>query len=519
MSHKPGRLTKLVATLGPASEVRLDEMILAGVNVFRLNFSHSRGDFAPYVAVITKIREAATRLNKPVAILGDLQGPKFRIGELEDHKAVDLVKGKRIQMSVGATVGNSQHIYTKNAAVVNGLSVGHKVLLDDGFLELKVVERVSPDSIVCEVVVGGKLGEKKGINVPDILVSSKLSEKDKEDATFAVSQELDYIAASFVQTADDILELREWITSHASKELKEKGDANPSNISNHPQWRAKLPLIIAKIEKPQAIDHIHSILEATDGIMVARGDLGVEMSLERVPAIQKMLIELCNQAQKPVITATQMLQTMIDNPVPTRAEVSDVANAVFDGSDAVMLSAESAVGQYPVQAVQTMVRIIEEAEKDLGQAIHRQQNALFLELRRVVSKEEKLSPSQALAQLAVTAARKTDCKAIIVISYTGLMACRISKFKPDMPIIAFTADPVSYRRMALIASVFPVLKKLGPSFDEAMQGIDESVLQLGFLAAGDPVVMCAGVTDVAHFSNLLKITHIGGADNKKAAQQ
>jgi len=250
--------------------------------------------------------------------------------------------------------------------------------------------------------------------------------------------------------------------------------------------------------------------------MVARGDLGVEMSLERVPAIQKLLIELCNQQGKPVITATQMLQSMIENPVPTRAEVSDVANAVFDGSDAVMLSAESAVGQYPVASVQTMVRIMEEAEKDLGQAIHRQQNALYLELQRLVSsskvaKQQSPSQSQTIAQLAVSAARKSNAKAIIVVSYSGLMALRISKSKPDISVIAFTHDPVSYRRMALIGCVTPVLLKsaIGASVDSALRELEATVLQLGLLAKGDLAVFAAGSTDVSGFSNIVKIAKLG----------
>eukprot|EP01112_Ceratiomyxa_fruticulosa_P017816 TRINITY_DN5620_c0_g3_i1.p1 TRINITY_DN5620_c0_g3~~TRINITY_DN5620_c0_g3_i1.p1 ORF type:complete len:563 (+),score=150.50 TRINITY_DN5620_c0_g3_i1:148-1689(+) len=507
--NKPRRLTKLVATLGPASEVRLDEMILAGVNVFRLNFSHGKDDYTPYLNVINKIREASARLDKPVAILGDLQGPKFRIGELIDHKPIDLIVGKSIKLSVGTEIGTPDHIFTKNAPVVQGLSIGHKVLLDDGILELKVTDRIDINNIVCVVVVGGKLGEKKGINVPDIIVSSKLSEKDKADATFIVQQQLDYVAASFVQQASDITELRDWLIAHAPQDLKEKGVPNPSRIENHPTWRARVPLIIAKIEKPQAVEDIHEILKVTDGIMVARGDLGVEMSLERVPAIQKRLIELCNQAQKPVITATQMLQTMIDNPVPTRAEVSDVANAVFDGSDAVMLSAESAVGQYPVESVKTMVRIMEEAEKDLGQAIHRHRNAIFLELERTLSISGKQSPSQAVAQLAVSAARKTNSLAIVVLSYSGLMALKISKFKPDIPVFALTPDLISFRRMSLVASVFPILFKVADTVDQIIKDIDALLVSRGVLSKGDPIVFCTGATTVPGLSDFLKITTVG----------
>jgi pyruvate kinase len=507
------RLTKVIATLGPASQGRLDEMIEAGVNVFRLNFSHksAKEDREQLAAVIKSIREAADRCDKPVAIMGDLQGPKFRIGELKDHQAITLVPKAKLRLSVGTEQGTTDHIYTKNAAVVNGLSVGHRVLLDDGCLELKVLERYDKDNLLTEVVVGGKLGEKKGINVPDIVVSSKLSDKDKEDAKFAVEQGLDYICLSFVQTADDVYELREFMKANSGSDVHPE---NPSRIQKHVSWALKLPLIISKIEKPQAVDNINSILEATDGIMVARGDLGVELSLERVPAIQKQLIEASNNLQKPVITATQMLQTMIDNPVPTRAEVSDVANAVFDGSDAVMLSAESAVGSYPVQSVQTMVRIIEEAEKDLNRSINRRRNAVFVEMQQALTTSEVENPAfafhQAIAQCVVSAARKSKSTAIVVLSYSGLMAMRISKFKPDVPIIALTPSKVSYRRMALLGYVYPILFEFKATVDETLRAAEKVIEDKGYLGHGDNVLVCAGYIDkLPGLTNTIKLYNFG----------
>lgn len=512
MSKRIKRLTKVIATLGPASQGRLDEMIEAGVNVFRLNFSHksAKEDRDQLAAVIKSIREASDRCDKPVSIMGDLQGPKFRIGELKDHQAITLVPKAKLKLSVGTEQGTTDHIYTKNAAVVNGLSVGHRVLLDDGCLELKVLERYDKDNLLTEVVVGGKLGEKKGINVPDIVVSSKLSDKDKEDAKFAVEQGLDYICLSFVQTADDVYELREFMKAAGGSDVAE----NPSRIQKHVSWALKLPLIISKIEKPQAVDNINSILEATDGIMVARGDLGVELSLERVPAIQKQLIEASNNLQKPVITATQMLQTMIDNPVPTRAEVSDVANAVFDGSDAVMLSAESAVGSYPVQAVQTMVRIIEEAEKDLSRAINRRRNAIFMEMQQALSTSLVENPAfafhQAIAQCVVSAARKSKSTAIVVLSYSGLMAMRISKYKPDVPIIALTPSKVSYRRMALLGYVYPILFEFKATVDETLRAAEKVIEDKGYLATGDGVLVCAGYIDkLPGLTNTIKLYNFG----------
>jgi len=345
-------------------------------------------------------------------------------------------------------------------------------------------------------------------------VSSRLSEKDKEDAKFAVEQELDYICLSFVQTADDVYELRNYMKDNARLELTAVGD-NPSRIQKHVSWALKLPLIISKIEKPQAVDNINSILEATDGIMVARGDLGVEMSLERVPAIQKFLIEASNNLQKPVITATQMLQTMIDAPVPTRAEVSDVANAVFDGSDAVMLSAESAVGSYPIQAVQTMVRIIEEAEKDLSRSINRRRNAVFVEMQQALQttatgEVPAFAFHQAIAQCVVSAARKSRSTAIVVLSYSGLMAMRISKYKPDVPIIALTPSKVAFRRMALIGYVYPVLFEFKPSVDETLLAAESIIEQKGFLVHGDSVLVCAGYIDkLPGLTNTIKLYHFG----------
>jgi pyruvate kinase len=385
-------------------------------------------------------------------------------------------------------------------------------------MELKVTQRFSETEIECEVIVGGKLTEKKGINVPDIIVSSRLSEKDKEDAKYAVEQELDYICASFVQTAEDVIELREFMKQHAKP-----GTSlipNPSHIQKHISWAGRLPLIISKIEKPQAVDHIREILEATDGIMVARGDLGVEMNLEKVPAIQKMLIDLSNEMQKPVITATQMLQSMIENPVPTRAEVSDVANAVFDGSDCVMLSAESAVGTYPVESVKTMVRIIAEAEHNLTITPRLNRQAIRDLAQSVGSNQPgvgpRLSHYETIARCAVSAAKEVRAVAIIVISYSGLMANRISKYKPDIPIIGLTGEPHAYHRMALLGGVHPLLIKFAEKSEETLHDLEKQIEKRNMIQKGDVVVFCAGTTNAAAISNTLKVYKFGEfLDGKK----
>jgi len=451
------RLTKIVATLGPASIPRIGEMIKAGVNVFRVNFSHCKnGDYSDVSPVIDDIRQVAKSMGEPIAILGDLQGPKFRIGELVDHTPVKLVKGKELLFTVGENAGSAEHLYTRNFAVIEGLSLGHKVLLDDGALELKVLSRNNGREVKCEVITGGMLGEKKGINVPDIKVDSSLSEKDKQDALFATFKRVDYLALSFVQTHMDVIELREYVQKHyddkCCKEFEKKygkrppgGNEspglsstedvqrkitsldydNPSKIRRHENWKKDLPLIISKIEKPQALNDMKEILHQSDGIMVARGDLGVEMKLEKVPVIQKWLIDMANAAEKPVITATQMLQSMINLCVPTRAEVSDVANAVFDGTDAVMLSAESAVGEYPVETVKTMSRILCESERNLPNYVRNRE--LMEMFKKVVpeGKEESLEFHQTIAKSAVNASKRSHIKSIIVLSYSGLMANRI----------------------------------------------------------------------------------------------
>src|SRR6202522_1134037 len=339
------RRAKIVATLGPASNTEpvFRELVRAGIDVVRLNFSH--GSQEKKLALIQMIRKVSREERKPLCILGDLQGPKIRTSKLKDHQAVQLKAGGRLTITPRDVPGTATLVGTTFKTLAENVEQGSRILLSDGLIELRVQE-VHGDDVICEIVNGGMLGENKGINLPGIPVKvPSLTEKDEEDLIFAIGEGVDTVAVSFVRTADDV--------RHVKRRLV---------ALNSDAW------IIAKLEKPQAIEHLDSILEVADCIMVARGDLGVEVPPEKVPAIQKHIIRRAAEFRKPVITATQMLESMIDNPRPTRAEVSDVANAVYDGTDAVMLSGESAVGKYPVVTVAMMARIVAEAEGNIASA-------------------------------------------------------------------------------------------------------------------------------------------------------
>jgi len=337
------RRTKIVCTIGPAtsSEERLEQLMRAGMNVARLNFSHSTHQ--EHELVIERVRAISARLRYPVAILQDLQGPKIRTGPLQDGKPIMLVDGAHVTITTRDVVGNAQLISTTYKALPQDVKIGDRILLNDGLLELRVIGK-SETEVECAVVHGGELGEHKGINLPGVAVSAPaLTEKDRDDLQFGIAHGVDYVALSFVRSPEDVQEAKQLIQQYATEVYGEKG-----------RW--DIPLI-AKIEKPEAIEHLDEILNVTDGVMVARGDLGVEMAPEKVPLIQKRLIARCNELCLPVITATQMLESMVTNPRPTRAEVNDVSNAIFDGTDAVMLSAETSVGAFPIEAVQMMTRI------------------------------------------------------------------------------------------------------------------------------------------------------------------
>ena len=474
------RKTKIVATIGPASSSPkiIDELLLAGANVFRLNFSH--GTQEEHRAVISDIRGAALRLDLPVAILLDLRGPKIRTGLLEKG-SIELKPGQMITITTEEIKGNERVISTTYKELPKDVKPGDRILIDDGLMEVKV-KAVSGNNVDCEVVYGGILKESKGMNLPGVNVSApSLSKKDMGDLDFGISQGVDYIALSFVRKSADVVELKNY--------LKKNGVDIP---------------VIAKIEKPEALTNLEAILEESDGIMVARGDLGVELSPEEVPIAQKKMIAMANAAGKSVITATQMLESMITNPRPTRAEASDVANAVFDGTDALMLSGETAVGKYPVKAVEMMAKIAVEAE---GPALKQQL------VRR--KKEMPSSFSQAVAFASYAAAGELHAKAVVVFSQTGSTAKLVSKLRPSTPIVAFTPLEETKRRLSLVWGVQPFCIEFGGHTDEMICRGEAALLNNGLAELGDTIVVVSGTkVGMRGATNMMKIDMIGNEECK-----
>ncbi|MDB5096137.1 MAG: pyk [Cyanobacteria bacterium RYN_339] len=450
--------TKIVATLGPSSSTpeAIRKLMLAGVDVFRLNFSH--GTHADHADRIRLIREIAPELGRVVGILQDIQGPKIRIGE---------VKGGQVMITPGTefTLQSKERVADEHGASVSyenleqDVPVGAMVLLDDGLLELKVLE-VRPDGVRTQVVVGGLLKPHKGVNFPAVKMNvAVLTEKDKEDLVFGIAQNVDFVAASFVQEAADVLMIREFLNARGSRAH-----------------------VISKIERRDAVECIADITAVSDGIMVARGDLGVETAPEEVPLAQKRIIAHCNQVGKPVITATQMLDSMINNPRPTRAEASDVANAVFDGTDAIMLSNETAAGNYPIEAVETMVRIALQAERAI-MAKGEPSNRVLLPGFPVAD-----AISLATAQLA----DKLGAAAIITATATGSSARMVSRYRPHCPIIALAMEEPVCRQLALVWGVFPRVMQRASSDDELINGAMATAQSEGLVSDGDLVVVTAG---------------------------
>ena len=455
------RRTKIVATLGPASSApeMIKELIQSGVDIFRLNFSH--GAHKDHQAVIETIRTQAKSFDRTVSILQDLQGPKIRVGEMENGSVL-LHEGDTFRLTTEKMEkGTAERAYISYPTLLDDVQVGGHILLDDGHLELKVVG-IEETSVVTEVVVGGPLRSRKGVNLPHIRATMpSLTEKDLEDLQFGLSMDVDIIALSFVRTEVDV------------KELMGRIRASGKRVA-----------VIAKIEKPEAVDVIDQILVEADGIMVARGDLGIEMAMERLPGVQKMLIQKAREHGKPVITATQMLESMIENPRPTRAEASDVYNAVVDGTDAVMLSGETAVGKYPSRTVKTMARIICEAEAYRANARRPQSGS---DLRTDGSITESISLN------AFDIAEEIGAKAIACLTATGTTARAIARHRPSMPVYAFTDDERMVQQIGLIWGAKGFAIPFQRNTDEGIATVMSELIARELVARGDRIVIIAGM--------------------------
>ncbi len=475
------RRTKIVATLGPAcsNADTIFSLLKSGVDVFRLNFSHGTQDEKK--KLISTIRQASMDLGRYVPIVGDIQGPKIRIGDVEG--VIYLQNGASLEITTEPILGNVVRVSTPFTALPREVQIGHRILINDGLVEL-VVTAVDGNRVHTRVIHGGPISSKKGMNFPDSELSiPAITEKDRGDVAFAAEQKLDYIAASFVRRRTDIEELRELLASLGAEEIN----------------------VIAKLEKPQAIDNLTDILSVSDGVMVARGDLGVEMPPEAVPMVQKRIITQSSRWGRFAITATQMLESMTTNARPTRAEASDVANAIFDGSDAVMLSAETASGKYPVESVQMMARIITAAEQD-GSIYSARQQLPF----------EKTSISDeitdALAGAANYAAEGINAKYIVVFTQSGFAAKLMSKFRPHAPIIALTPSSWVARRMNILWGVQPyVLRDAGEFHEQIVERVDEYLLQKEIVRAGDRLVILMGSPIYQRAkTNLLRVHRVRG---------
>ena len=470
-----GRRAKIVCTLGPASHSArmIDRLMRAGMDVARLNFSH--GTYDEHAAAVKLIRAASARYQKPIAILADLPGPKIRTGALEGGQSVLLRAGQRFTISAESRAGNTEGVsvtYTRLPAEVRR---GDRILLADGLIELRV-ESSAGKRILCRVISGGMLGEQKGVNLPGVrLRIPALTAQDRRHLAFALSLGVNYIGVSFVRRAQDVLD--------AKAAVARAGHKTP---------------IIAKLEKPEAIDNLESILQVTDGVMVARGDLGVEMSPERVPVVQKLVIARAREALLPVITATQMLESMTEHPRPTRAEASDVANAVFDGSDALMLSAETAAGRYPVESVEMMDRIIREAESHITRFSRPHRGA-------------RATVPDAVADLICHASEELNMKVIAVFTESGSTARLISKHRPRPPIIAFSLNQETRRKISLYWGVQPRTCVLVRDVEDMAAHAERRLLEERLVRRGDIVGIVAGTPfGIGGTTNLVKFHVVGG---------
>ena len=471
------RKTKIVCTLGPSTDKGdvLRQLMLEGMNVARFNFSH--GSHEEQKARLDKLVALRKELNLPVAALLDTKGPEIRLKELEGGKA-ELKEGQLFTLALGDFVGDASRVAITYEGLHEDVHVGDRILIDDGLIEMKVV-RLDGTDIVCEVVNGGMISNKKGVNVPNVeLAMPFISETDYNDIVFGIENGFDFIAASFTRTADDILQIRKILDEHDCKSIN----------------------IIAKIENKQGVDNIDEIIRVSDGIMVARGDMGVEIPMEDVPVIQKILIEKVYKAGKQVITATQMLDSMMKHPRPTRAEATDVANAVYDGTSAIMLSGETAAGDYPVEALQTMVKIASRTEQDINYMSR-------LKKRGILTNPDI---TNAIAHATCTTAMDLNASAIITVSNSGRTARMVSKYRPTCPIIGCSVNEDVCRKLNMSWGVTPLLVELKHNSDELFDHAVDKAEEMGLIKQGEIVVLTAGVPlGISGTTNMIKV-HVAG---------
>jgi pyruvate kinase len=480
------RRAKIVCTIGPAcdSEEAILDLMRLGMDVARLNFSH--GTHPEHARRIQRLRRAARHLKRTICILQDLQGPKIRTGRLQEGKPVELKTGSVLAITPRAVAGTAALLSTDFPGLAREVSPGARILLSDGRIEL-TVRAVRGNDVECEVRNGGLLGEHQGINLPGAAVSiPALTEKDKLDLQFGLKHGVDAVALSFVRSADDIRLAKDLMRAY--------GKSVP---------------IVAKLEKPQAIEHLEEILEATDGVMIARGDLGVELPPERVPIIQKKVIQRAGVWRRPVITATQMLESMTENPRPTRAEASDVANAIFDGTDAVMLSGETASGRYPREAVAMMVRIVLEAEASIAQSPS--------PLRRR-HEEHRYSVAETICESIAHAAEDLPMRAIAVFTESGNTARMLSKHRPKVCIYAFSRNPEVCNRMNALWGVHPVHQSQLESAEAMLKTAEKELLPKGLIQTGDVLGLVAGTRLASGATNFMRL-HTVGEDDRPAAKR
>ena len=474
--------TKIICTMGPNENDRQVMMDLAknGMDIARFNFSH--GTHEEQKERLDRLKSVREELDMPIAALLDTKGPEIRTGLLKDGKKVLLEEGKPFTLTTKSIEGDEKICHINYSGLAEDVSAGNRILIDDGLIELRV-ESVEGSEIHCVVINGGELGQRKGVNVPNVKIKlPALTEKDKEDIWFGIEQGFDFIAASFVRNADAIIEIKQMLSVAGS------------NIK-----------VIAKIENEEGIENLDAIIEASDGIMVARGDLGVEIPAEKVPYLQKTIIRKCNEACKPVITATQMLDSMIRNPRPTRAEVTDVANAVYDGTDVVMLSGETAMGKYPVEALKMMVQIVMEAESHLDYSAYQARN---------ISADNRKNISNAVCFSSVSTAYDLNAKVIVAPSISGFTARLLSKYRPSAKIIGLSPNASAVRQMQIYWGVTPFVARRAESTDILIASSVDLLKEKKILVSGDLAVVTAGVVNYetrhepALHTNIMRIVSI-----------